>query len=280
MDNLLIIDGHNLLFRMIYGIPGTIKNREGKEIKGTFGFIGNINKLIGRFSPNRIVVLFDTITSINIRLNEYEDYKQNRIDYSGLPEDENPFTQLKYIYKALTHLGIKYIEAENYEADDYIASICEKYKRDHQIIVISSDKDFLQLVDENVVIYNPLGKEGIFYDSDKVYEKYSIYPNQVIDYKILVGDKSDNILGVKGIGPKKAAKLLEAGSLKEILSKEKEIDEKLYNKLNESKEIIERNRLLVTMKRDLNVIVDNSCMVPNIDLNKRAIDILRECDVY
>jgi len=265
---------------MFYGIPGSIKNREGKEIKGTLGFIGNINKLIGRFSPDRIVVLFDTITSINIRLSEYDEYKQNRIDYSGLPEDENPFTQLKYIYKALTHLGINYIEAENYEADDYIASICEKYKKNNDIIVVSSDKDFLQLVDENVIVYNPLGKEGIFYNNEKVYEKYSIYPNQVIDYKILVGDKSDNILGVKGIGPKKAAKLLEAGSINEILSKEKEIDEKLYNKLNENIEIIERNRILVTMKRDLDISIDNSCLVSNIDSNKKVIDILRECDVY
>lgn len=280
MDKLLVIDGHNLLFRMFYGIPGSIKNRKGEEIKGAVGFLGSMNKLIEKLSPNKMIIAFDSVTSIDSRLDEYSEYKQNRIDYSEVPEEQNPFSQLKYIFKALEHLGINYIEVKDYEADDYIASVCEKYKENYSINIVSTDKDFLQLVDESVTVYNPMGKEGIFYTPQKVYEKYNITPNQVIDYKILVGDKSDNIIGVQGIGPKTAVKILEIGTLNEVLNREKDIGDKLYNKLNDNKSIIERNRVLVTMKRDIDIRIDESTLVLKANSNKKAFDILKDCGVY
>lgn len=280
MEKLLIVDGHNLLFRMFYGIPGSIKNTKGKEIKGTVGFVGSLYKLIDKLSPDRMILVFDSETSINNRLDEYSEYKQNRIDYSRMEENENPFTQLQYIYKAIKHLEIAYIEARDYEADDYIASLCQKYKERYDIVVVSTDRDFLQLVDKNIVVYNPMGKEGVFYTPDKVQEKYSINPNQVIDYKALVGDKSDNINGVKGIGAKTAVKILKCGSLYELLNQDKEVEEKLYNKLNTNRAIIERNKALITMKRNIDVNIDVSTAVVNMNTRKRTMELLKECGVY
>jgi len=278
MDKMLLIDGHNLLFRMFYGIPSSIMNSDDEDIKAVVGFIASINKLMKKFRTRNIIIVFDSETSTQSRLEEFEEYKQNRIDYSQVPDEENPFTQLPHIYKALSYLNVEYYEATICEADDYIASLSDRYRAEFDVVIVSTDKDFLQLVDDKTTVYNPVGKEGTLYTSEKVYEKFLVSPKQIIDYKILVGDPSDNITGVKGIGKKTAAKILSSGSIMDILNGDVEIEEKWLNKLHEHKSIIERNRKLITMDRKIEL-NDHEGFAVDLNTERRTMDILRDCGV-
>lgn len=274
MEKVLIIDGHNLLFRMFFGIPQSIKNNQGQELKGVLGFLGGINRLLHQFHPQYLIVVFDTETSIGDRLQENKDYKQNRIDYSLLSDDLNPFTQLPFIKQALSSIGILYHEAVGYEADDYIASLCEALVGYNKIIV-STDKDFLQLVTDSTLAYNPIA--DIIYTPEKVFEKFQVTPTQIIDYKTLVGDASDHIKGVPGIGPKTAVKILQVGTLDEILMQIKPIDDKWYQKISVARDIILSNRRLIMMKRNLGVHIDMEqlrCSLSSIQPRQ----VLRDCN--
>lgn len=276
MKHLVLIDGHNLLFRMFYGIPKPVYNSKGEDIKAVMGFAGGIFKLVKTLKADRILVVFDSMTSISDRKDTFEDYKQNRIDYSQMPDEENPFTQLPKIFKVLEHLDIAYHEADGYEADDYIASLCENHE-EYKITIVSTDSDFNQLVNERVTIYNPRGKEGIFYNVDQVFEKFNVYPQQIVDYKSLIGDTADNIPGVKGIGPKRAAEILSYGTLESILNKNTDCPEKFFEKLEESRNILERNRMLIQMRHDVPCKVDDESLKITCDVNQRPLSVLEAC---
>lgn len=246
----MLIDGHNLLFRMFYGIPGPIYNTNNQDIRAVVGFVGGVTKAIKEFSADELIIVFDSESSTSDRVEIDEDYKSNRVDYSQVAEEENPFTQLPMIYQVLDTMGIDYLEATTCEADDYIASL-SKYYHDKEVIIMSTDRDFLQLVSNRIMVYSPRGKMSIEFDADKVFEKFSVEPKQIIDYKILVGDKSDNIEGVKSIGPKTAVKILAEGSLDFILTGKSNLADKLYKKLEDARGVIEKNRLLITMDQDI-----------------------------
>jgi len=130
MDKLLIIDGSNLLFQMFFGMPARIFNKEGKGIWATLGFIGAALKLIKKFSPTHIVVLFDGETK-NERKDLDENYKANRPDYSKANDNENPFSQLNDIYACLDFLGLQHTETKDCETDDIIASYRVQYNNKH-----------------------------------------------------------------------------------------------------------------------------------------------------
>jgi DNA polymerase-1 len=277
MNRLVLIDGHNLLFRMFYGIPRPVYNKDGKDLKTVMGFIGGVSKLAKTLKADRLLVLFDSINSTGDRIAEYEDYKANRIDYSQLPDEENPFVQLPDIYKVLDFLNIAYIEADGYEADDYIASICKKYKGDYEMLIVSTDSDFNQLVAEDVTIFNPRGQHGSFYTPEKVYEKFGVTPDQIVDYKSLVGDSADNILGVKGIGPKRAIEVLTYGTLEEILAGETELLDKYLVKIKDAEDVVKRNQLLIEMIKTVDVDLDDQVLEIKFDVNKRPMRILEEC---
>ena len=116
MDRLLIVDGHNLLFQMFFGMPTKIVGAKGQAIHGVIGFVGAINRLAEMYNPSHLLVMFDGEKE-NPRKKISEDYKANRIDYSTVPDDENPFTQLPYIYEALDYMGIKHTETTDCETD-------------------------------------------------------------------------------------------------------------------------------------------------------------------
>lgn len=194
-----------MLFRMCFGMP-SILNKSNKEVKGVYGFVASILKLSKEFSTDKFIVCFDTETSMNNNKELNEDYKSNRPDYSTLPENENPFIQLDYIIKALNKLDIPTLQCVDNEADDYLASIAKKYEDKYNVIIISSDKDLLQIVDDNIQVYNAQAK--ILYTKEKIKEKFNVDVEQYILYKALVGDNSDNVKGIKGVGPKTAVKLI------------------------------------------------------------------------
>lgn len=249
MNKIILIDGHNLLFRMFYGIPSSIKNSKGKEIRGLIGFIGSLKKNVDEFQPYSIIVIFDSQSSKNSNLKIDKNYKQNRADYTNVADDDNPFSQLPLIKKALKYLNICFLEVNNYEADDYIASIINN-NRDNKYIIVSTDYDFIQLVSNNTFLYVPRGKNSVLYTPDEVIKKYSIPSSKFVIFKSLVGDKSDNIRGVRGIGNISAAKILNYGSIQNYINANP--DSKTSKLLISNKEIISKNQKLI-------------CMINNID---------------
>jgi DNA polymerase-1 len=248
MNRLLIVDGHNLLFQMFFGMPTKIVGAKGKAIHGVIGFIGAVNRLCEMYNPTHLLVMFDGEKE-NPRKNILEDYKANRIDYSTVSDDENPFTQLPYVYEALDYMGIKYAETTDCETDDVIAAYAIKYGKENEVIISSFDSDYFQLITDNVKVTRYRGNSTLLCDKSYILEKYGVEPELYLDLKCLVGDTSDNIKGIRGVGPKTAAKLINTyGNIDAIRAQSSEIEnEKIRTAIDEGGEIIERNLSLIRL---------------------------------
>lgn len=217
MERLLVVDGSNLLFQMFYGMPARITGPGGKAIQGTLGFVGALLKVIRRLQPTHVAVLFDGETG-SPRRELDADYKANRPDYSQMAEEDTPFSQLPDIYAALDHLGICHRETEDCEADDWIAGYALRYGADREVVILSQDSDFFQLITDTVHVLRYRGDHSVLCDPAYIREKLGIFPHQYAAFKALTGDTADSIPGVPGIGPKTAAVLLgEYGDLDTLL---------------------------------------------------------------
>ena len=268
---ILLIDGHNLLFRMYYGIPSVIKNSKGIDIRGLVGFIGSIKKLVDLFKPFSIFVVFDSETSKNNNLKLDNNYKANRIDYSNY--EDNPFNVLPLIKKSLKFLNINYIEVINYEADDYISSLCNNNL--YEYIIVSTDRDFIQLVSSNVFLYVPNGKNSILYNEEEVINKFNIPVSKYILYKSIIGDKSDNIKGIRGIGKKTAEKILKYNSIDNYIL---DNNSKITNLLINNRELINKNIQLITLNKNIKT---NIIFNPISDLiNLKTYEIIKSIDEF
>lgn len=223
MEKLLLVDGLNLLFQMFYGMPSRIVNLNGKAIQGTLGFVGALLKIIKMTKPTHLVVLFDGEHE-NERVALLPNYKANRIDYSQVQEENNPFSQLQDVYNALSFMNIKYTEIAELETDDVIASYVYTYEKSIEIIIASFDSDFYQLINDNVKILRYRGDNSVICDNDFLRNKYGIAPFQYADFKSLTGDISDNIKGAEKVGIKTASALInQFGSLQSIIDKVEKI---------------------------------------------------------
>jgi len=160
MQKLLIIDGHNLLFQMFLGMPSRIINKDGKAIHGVLGFVGALKKIIKMTNATHIIVIFDGEHESD-RAELLTDYKANRVDYSTVPDEANPFSQLDDIYAALDFMKITHIEATEFEADDAIASYVHRYGDAMQIVISSFDSDFFQLISDTVSVLRYRGEKSI-----------------------------------------------------------------------------------------------------------------------
>lgn len=207
MGKLLIIDGSNLLFQMFYGMPARIVNHEGKAIQGTLGFVGALLKMIRMTRPTHVLAVFDGECE-NARAALDADYKGNRPDYSAMPEEDTPFSQLPDIYAALDELGICHRETEDCEADDWIAGYARRCGEEVDVVIASQDSDFFQLITERVSVLRYRGKNTLICDSGYIREKLGIEPWQYASYKALTGDAADNIRGIPKVGPKTASELM------------------------------------------------------------------------
>lgn len=217
MDGLLLVDGSNLLFQMFYGMPSRITGKNGKPIQGTLGFIGALGKIIRMVQPAHIAVLFDGKCE-NARKDLDPSYKANRQDFSQMPEEDTPFSQLPDIFRALEVLQIPYAETSCCEADDWIAGYVKKYGEEMPVTIASQDSDFFQLVSDKVRLLRYRGQNTVLCDSVYIQERFGIQPARYGDFKALVGDTADNIRGAEKIGPKTAAQLLQQfGSLENLL---------------------------------------------------------------
>lgn len=245
---LLLIDGHNLLFRMFYGMPDNFYTADGLKYNALYGFVCAMEKVMRMVQPTHVFVSFDS-PDCGDRRELDEAYKANRPDYSEMTPEECPFTQLPAIYAALGRMNIPYAEIHGCEADDVIASYAVKYAGEYDVMIMSTDRDYWQLVSEKVSILNYHGYDSTLVTPQTVRQKYGVEPAQFADWKCLVGDKSDNIVGVPGVGPKNAAALLGTfGSLEYLMEHTDGIPRPAIRRaVEEAKERLLLNRKLILL---------------------------------
>lgn len=218
MNRFLIVDGSNLLFQMFFGMPARIVNSQGKAIQGTLGFVGALLKIVRMVKPTHLVILFDGQHEKERNLLD-TDYKANRKNYSDVPEEENPFSQLPDVYKALDFLGIKHTETTTCETDDVIAAYALTFGQEMEMVISSFDSDFFQLITDKVSVLRYRGEKTIICTPEYIKEKLDIRPEQYADFKSLTGDTADNIKGADKVGQKTAAQLInEFGTLENLLA--------------------------------------------------------------
>ena len=268
MERIVLVDGNNLLFRSYYATAYTgnfMKNSKGFPTNALFGFNNMINKIILEEKPTYMIVAFDK--GKTFRHEKFEVYKGKRLE---MPDElKMQFPKAKEL---LTYLGIKYYEIDNYEADDIIGTFSEYCNKDSNFVgtIISSDKDLLQLITEDVDIKLLKPKDYIRYDKETFIKEWKIEPIKIIDLKALMGDPSDNIPGVKGIGEKTALKLLqEYGSLDGIYENIDKIKGSLKEKLVSDKANAYMSYEIATIVKDVNVDISiDDIKLKNKDDNK------------
>ncbi|BCS81118.1 DNA polymerase I [Anaerocellum diazotrophicum] len=247
---LVIFDGNSILYRAFFALPEltTLSNIPTNAI---YGFVNVLLKYLEQESPDYVAVAFDK-KGRQARKSEYEEYKANR-----KPMPDNLQVQIPYVREILYALNIPIVEFEGFEADDVIGTLVNKFKNTGlDIVIITGDRDTLQLLDKNVVVKIVSTKfdktvEDL-YTVENIKEKYGVWANQVPDYKALVGDQSDNIPGVKGIGEKSAQKLLEEySSLEEIYQNLDKIKGSIREKLEAGKDMAFLSKRLATIVCDL-----------------------------
>jgi DNA polymerase-1 len=213
-ERYLLIDGLNLFFRNFSAI-NTV-NSNGAHIGGLGGFFRSLGSLINHIQPTQVYVVFDGAGSSTNRKNLIPEYKSNRNStritkhelFDNLEEeDESKIGQITRIIQYLKTLPVKTLSISKVEADDVIAYLSNTLPKqpEDRIFIVSSDKDYLQLISEQVIVYRPIERE--YYTTDTVKSIFGISPNNFLIYKLLMGDNSDSISGIKGLGPKKLLKL-------------------------------------------------------------------------
>ena len=258
MNKLLILDGNSVLHRAYYALPDW-RNRSGEATAGVYGFLSMMLSVINELKPTHLVITFDD-PSPTFRHNMYVGYQTNREKERQVSEDIwGQVEKLKIIF---VKIGIPVFQTAGFEADDLIGTIatqCSMFNA--QCTIITGDKDLMQLVNDNVNLYMPIkGMSDMqMIDKDKVKEKLGVWPEQVIDYKALVGDSSDNYPGIVGIGPKTAVQLIEEfGSFEEIVKKSGN------QKVIDGYESGELSKRLATIKTDVPITFDREkCSVPS-----------------
>ena len=252
MKKVILVDGNNILFRSYFATAyqGVImRNSSGFPTNALYGFINMINKIIKEEQPSYILVAFDK--GKTFRHDKYDFYKDGR---NATPDDlKMQFPEAK---KILTAMGIKYYEIDNYEADDIIGTVSKIVDEEDEFIatIVSSDKDLLQLISDEVDVKLLKTSGFVRMDKNEFKKVYGLDPIKMIDIKSLMGDSSDNIPGVKGIGEKTALKLLgEYGSLDNVYKNIDSIKGALKEKLINDKENAYMSYDLATIYRDVNL---------------------------
>ena len=247
MKEVVLIDGNSLLFRAYFAMRPMV-NSKGIHTQGVFAFVNMLNKIIRDYEPEHLAVAFD-MKGGTFRHEKYADYKAGR--QKTPPE---LLSQIPLMHKVLEAMNIAVIEMEKYEADDIIGTIAaDASKKGLSTLVITGDKDELQLIDENVNVL--ITKKGIsefdIYDQAAMQERYGLTPDQFIDLKGLMGDSSDNIPGIPGIGEKKGLALLhEYGNLESVLEHADEIKGKMGENVRENIDKARLSKWLATINRE------------------------------
>ena len=252
---LMLIDGHSLAFRAFYALnPSNFKTPDGQHTNAVHGFISMLLNLLEGEKPTHLAVAFD-ISGPSFRATEYPEYKGNR--------GETPvefYGQTELLEDAMESMNITTLTKKDYEADDILASLADQASAaGFKVLVVSGDRDTFQLISDDTTILYPV--KGVMnlarMDDAAVIERYGIHAKQYPDLAALVGETSDNLPGIPGVGPKTAAKWLQQhGDLKTILEKAAEVPGKVGESLREHSELALRNRRLNHLVRDLDMGVE------------------------
>ncbi len=273
MSKLVLVDGHALFHRAFHAMP-PLTTSKGELVNAVFGFTSMLLRVLSDIKPEYAVVAFDT-KAPTFRHTQYTGYKAHRI---AAPEEMHQ--QLPRVKEVVDSLNIPIFVLEGYEADDIIGTLASQAV-DQEVYIVTGDRDALQLVNTHVKTYMP-GKslsDIHIYDGKKFEEKYGFKPIQLIDYKALVGDQSDNIPGVAGIGEVTATKLIqEFGSVEEIYKNLDKIPEKISKKLAEGAESAQMSKELATIDTASPIQLDlNKCILSDYD-HQKAINLFEELE--
>jgi len=250
MKRLILIDGNALVHRAFHALP-PLKTKKGKIVNAVYGFSSILFRIIQELEPDYLIATFD-LAGPTFRDLEYQDYKAKRVK----PPQEL-YDQIPLIKKIVKGLAIPVYEKKGFEADDLIGTIAQKVKdKKIKIIIVTGDLDLLQLVDKQTEIYTSKKgiKDTVIYDQKAVKERYGLLPRQIIDYKGLKGDPSDNIIGVPGVGEKTAIDLMKKfGNLEKLYQKSNinTLNPKLQARLLEYQDQAFFSRHLSTIKKDV-----------------------------
>ena len=254
-EKLIAIDGTSLIYRFFFAIQNEMRNKEGQSTRGIYGFLSMVFKLIEDYKPDYFVVAWD-LKGPTFRHKKYEGYKANR---KPMPDDLA--SEMPILQSVLEALDIKNMSLAGYEADDILGTISKRAEaKNMDVLIVTGDRDALQLASDNVNVM--INKKGItnfdMYDSKAMIKEYGMTPEQFIDLKALMGDSSDNIKGVPGVGKVTGQKLIqEYGSIENLKNKIDEISKpKLKQSLLDYKDILEDNKTLVTIVRDVPIEFD------------------------
>ncbi len=247
---LLLIDGNNLFHRAYHALP-PLTAKDGINVNAVFGFSNMLFKAMDELKPTHIAAAFDT-RAPTFRHVEFQAYKAHRV---APPADLYP--QLPKVKKVLDAFGIKYFEKAGYEADDLLASIAVQLGPSvAQVVVVSGDRDLLQIIDKKIKVQAPGWnlKDATLFGPEEVAQKYGVTPKQMIDWKSLTGDPSDNIPGVAGIGPKTASDLIQKyGSVEGIYENISKTAEKVRTKLEAGRDNAIAAKKLIELDASINL---------------------------
>lgn len=263
-EKLFIVDGHSLLYKAFYAIK-PLTNSKGEQTNAVYGFTNMILKLLLEQDPKFLLVVFDSKTP-TFRHEQYREYKAQR---KKMPMELK--SQIPLIMEVLSGLGINYYSEDGFEADDVMGTLAKKYQDQfNEIILITNDKDILQLVNEKVKVYSAKRgiSEVIIYDEEEIKKRYEITPSQIRDMLCLMGDSSDNIPGIPGVGEKTAIKLIQKfGSLENLIQHIEEVTpQEVREKIKAHLEKVIFNKQLVSLDTQAPIKIDIQ------DLEKKDID--------
>jgi len=246
---MFVIDGNSLVHRAFHALP-PFKTKDGELVNAVYGFFSILINIFSKMTPHYVAISFD-VPKKTFRHKMFDDYKGTR---KKAPDEL--YAQFGRIKEIINKLNIPIFETEGFEADDVLATISSAMKIHHDVdvFIVTNDKDALQLVGDNTFVLAPLkgGSANIIYTEEKVREKFGLNPKQIIDLKALMGDPSDNIAGVAGVGQKTATKLLQQYvDLDGIYENINKITGSVHTKLVNDKENAYFSKKLVTLIHDV-----------------------------
>ena len=275
MNRLLLIDGHAILHRAYHAFPPTLKTRKGELVNAVYGFTRILLTVLRDLAPKYTAVAFD-LPEPTFRHKEFIGYQAQRPQM-----DAELKSQIERVKEVVQVLNIPIFSMSGYEADDVIGTLAHQASKKTEVIIVTGDKDIMQLVDQKIKVFAPIKgtAEGEIFDRQKVKEFLGISPQQIIDYKALVGDPSDNYPGVPGIGPKTAVQLLEKyHDLKNIFRHLLEIKPLVAQKLKDGRQSALLSQKLATIVTKVPIKIDlKACKVHDYDQEK-AVKLFEELE--
>lgn len=268
-DRFLAIDANAIIHRAFHAYPPTLETEDGIQVNAAYGFTVMLLEALKMFEPKYVLCSFDTAKP-TFRHVEFPEYKATR-----KPTDQSLIDQFPLVEEILKAFNIPIVKKEGFEADDILGTI-SRYAREGkwsneniELYILSGDRDLLQLISENVSIALPQGNFSnlVVYDRIETKKKFGMYPEQVIDYKAMAGDASDNIPGVRGVGSKTALELLDRyGSLNKIYENLAEVKPRYANLLKEGIEQAELSRKLATIEQNVDLKIHlEDCLMRDFD---------------